>query len=187
MKQIKEKPQHKFNKIYLLLMIILIALILTNIYLITFKPKEEIKIPGIQEIKEEEILKALSVDDYYKTDVNVTVNGLFLTNNCKSLILSVDEFQAYSIDRGIKKHVDFRPTVHDLIEDILQSFKVKVTMAKISEIGEGTYYANLILKQDGKVLNLDSKPSDAVAVAVREDAPIFVKKNLLDEFGVKSC
>jgi len=182
----REIKKTKGNKLYLILGVLLLVALLLNIYLVNFKNKE-VKEPAIQDITEEEILKVLAVDDYDKVQVNVTLNGLFLTSRCKSIIMGIEDFQAYSINQGINKKVDFRPTVHDLIEDILQTFNMKVFMVKISNMEDGTYYSNLILKQGGKILNLDAKPSDAIAVAVREDAPVYVKKSLLEEFGVKIC
>jgi bifunctional DNase/RNase len=60
-------------------------------------------------------------------------------------------------------------------------------MVKITEVKNNTFFGKLILRQNGKILSLDSRPSDATAIAVRTNSPIYVKTELLKEFGKKIC
>lgn len=125
------------------------------------------------------------------SEVNISVNSptaaIILTEDCKSIIMTTTEQQIYSIQKGLEERTEARPTTHDLIEDTLENFGIKVLMVKIVTLKEGTYYANLILKKENKILNLDAKPSDSIAIAVRTNAPVYVKKSLLTQYGQKTC
>ena len=79
----------------------------------------------------------------------------------------------------------FRPLTHDLLQNILGELKTSVTKVIITEIRGNTFYAVILLKSRGKDLVIDSRPSDAIALAVRVDAPIFVSTDLLLKRGIK--
>ncbi|HDD71504.1 MAG TPA: bifunctional nuclease family protein, partial [Candidatus Aenigmarchaeota archaeon] len=74
----------------------------------------------------------------------------------------VDKSQAISIARGQNNIRYFRPLTHDLADDILKNYGIKILMVKITELKNNTYFARLILRQGNKVLSLDSRPSDAL-------------------------
>lgn len=74
-----------------------------------------------------------------------------------------------------------RPMTHDLMKNMLEALGVKVTKVMVSELHDNTFYAHVILDQKGKEIDLDSRPSDAIALALRTKAPIFVDKKVIDK------
>ncbi|HEY7440533.1 MAG TPA: bifunctional nuclease family protein [Acidimicrobiia bacterium] len=79
-----------------------------------------------------------------------------------------------------------RPMTHDLFKTVLDGMGVTLTQVVITQLQEGTFYAEITLDRAGTVDNVSSRPSDAIALAVRYDpqVPIFVEENVLDEAGV---
>jgi bifunctional DNase/RNase len=78
-----------------------------------------------------------------------------------------------------------RPMTHDLLMNIIDTFEGEVTRITVTELKESTFYALLTVVKDGSEIDLDSRPSDALALAVRTDAPIFASTELLDENGIE--
>ena len=72
-----------------------------------------------------------------------------------------------------------RPMTHDLIKTMLEALGVKIKKVTVSELHDNTFYAHIILDQKGKEIDLDSRPSDAIALALRTKAPIFVDKKVI--------
>jgi bifunctional DNase/RNase len=78
-----------------------------------------------------------------------------------------------------------RPMTHDLLMSVIETFEGEVTRITVTELKESTFYALLTVVKDGSEIDLDSRPSDALALAVRTDAPIFASTELLDENGIE--
>jgi len=78
-----------------------------------------------------------------------------------------------------------RPMTHDLLADVIGQLKASVTSVLVTELRENTFYAVLHLDAGGQEIHVDSRPSDAIALAVRTDAPIFASANLLDANGIE--
>ena len=74
-----------------------------------------------------------------------------------------------------------RPLTHDLIKNIAESLKVKITKIVVTEILDNTYYALVCLSDGKKETLVDSRPSDAVAVALRVSAPIYVEESIMEQ------
>lgn len=89
--------------------------------------------------------------------------------------------EADSIALALGKVVTPRPLTHDLVRNIVNGLKVKVTRIVITEIFDNTYYALIYLNDSKKEVPIDSRPSDAVAVALRVNAPIFVEDGILEK------
>jgi hypothetical protein len=77
-----------------------------------------------------------------------------------------------------------RPLTHDLTINLLAELGASLEWVVITEVRDHTYYAELHLQRDGEPLVVSSRPSDAIALAVRADAEIFAAEDLLDEVGV---
>jgi bifunctional DNase/RNase len=92
-------------------------------------------------------------------------------------------FEATSIDRRVKNFQSPRPLTHDLLVNIVESLGAELDSVVISELREHTYYAKLRVRQDGELIEIDSRPSDAIAVAVTCDPhlPIYVAEEVLDD------
>jgi uncharacterized protein len=78
-----------------------------------------------------------------------------------------------------------RPMTHDLLSDVLSELDVNCTRVAVTELRENTFYASITLKVDGKELEIDSRPSDALALAVRAGAPIFAAEEVIAESAIE--
>jgi len=78
-----------------------------------------------------------------------------------------------------------RPMTHDLLTSIIGRFEADVARITVTELKESTFYATLTLAKDGDEIEIDSRPSDALALAVRTDAPIFASTALIDENAIE--
>lgn len=89
--------------------------------------------------------------------------------------------EGYAIDRRTRSVAVQRPMTHDLIERMIEQFEFKLDQIVISELRDSTFYAKLVLRRGGEVIEVDSRPSDAIAVGAGTDAPIFVDESVLKE------
>lgn len=92
-------------------------------------------------------------------------------------------FEATSIDRRVKAYRAPRPLTHDLLVNIVEAMGGELESVVINELRDHTYFAKLRILRDGELLEIDSRPSDAIAVAVTCDPqlPIYVAEDVLDE------
>ncbi|HPM83103.1 MAG TPA: bifunctional nuclease family protein [Candidatus Anammoximicrobium sp.] len=92
-------------------------------------------------------------------------------------------FEATSIDRRVKGYQTPRPLTHDLIVNVVEELNGELDSVIISGLREGTYYAVLRVRRDGELVEIDSRPSDAIAVAVTcsPPLPIYVNEEVLEE------
>lgn len=77
-----------------------------------------------------------------------------------------------------------RPMTHDLMKSILEEMAVRVQRIVITELREGTFYAQIDMQRNGSAYEISSRPSDAIALAVRVAAPIFANEDVLDEAAI---
>ncbi len=89
--------------------------------------------------------------------------------------------EAYAIDRRTKGIAVQRPLTHDLIERLIAQLDCQLEQVVISELRDSTFYAKLILRRDGELIEIDSRPSDAIAIGAGTPAPIFVDESVLRE------
>ena len=78
-----------------------------------------------------------------------------------------------------------RPMTHDLLTSVIGSFNAEVSRITVTELKESTFYAKLTLTKDGDEIEVDSRPSDALALAVRTEAPIYASTQLIDENAIE--
>ncbi len=133
----------------------------------------------------------LSTQGYTKVDVQVSAAGdvglVTIQGNCYQLTANTELSQVESIANGQEGRIGFRPGTHDLFKDALGSLDVNVVMVKIIDMQNNSYIGRLILKQGNKIVSLDSRPSDGIAVAVRTNAPVYMKDELLKAQGKYVC
>jgi len=89
--------------------------------------------------------------------------------------------EANAIALQIEKVDMARPMTHDLIKGLLNHLDVKVIKIVVSELKDNTFYAVLFLEVEGKIVTVDARPSDAIAIAMRTDSPIFVTDQVLSK------
>ncbi|WP_422930883.1 bifunctional nuclease family protein [Singulisphaera sp. PoT] len=92
-------------------------------------------------------------------------------------------YEASSIDRRVRGIPSPRPLTHDLLANTIELLNGELQDIYISELREHTYYAKLRIRHGGELIEVDSRPSDAIAVAVTIDVPIFVAEDIIDEVG----
>ena len=102
----------------------------------------------------------------------------------RRLPIIIGAFEAQAIALELEKIQPPRPMTHDLIRDLFDSVSADVTDILIDELREGTFFAKIRYSVSGSENQLDCRPSDAVALAVRVGAPIFVAPAVLDEAGI---
>jgi len=124
--------------------------------------------------------------------IEVNVNGIFLTqsqasgiilkekNGDRTLPIVIGEYEAQSIALGLENIKPPRPITHDLTLNILESCGVMMDSVLITELKNNTYYAVIRLKKKLKYWDVDARPSDAIAMAVRSTIPIFVDEEVMN-------
>jgi bifunctional DNase/RNase len=90
-------------------------------------------------------------------------------------------FEATSIDRRVKNMPSPRPLTHDLVAGVIESLGGELRDIFISELKEHTYFARLRIRMNGEMVEVDCRPSDAIALAVTAKVPIYVADEVLDE------
>ena len=99
----------------------------------------------------------------------------------RSFSIMIGIFEATSIDRRVKKLPSPRPLTHDLVANVVEQLGGEISDVYISELRDHTYYAKLRIRNDGELVEVDSRPSDAIALAVTANVPIYVAEDVLDE------
>jgi bifunctional DNase/RNase len=100
-------------------------------------------------------------------------------NGAGTLPIWIGKPEADSIALALGKVATPRPLTHDLVKNIVDGLRVKIVKIVVTEISDNTYYALICLNDGGKETLIDSRPSDAVAVALRASAPIFVEDSIM--------
>ena len=108
-------------------------------------------------------------------------------DNRKALPIWIGSAEASAIIRKIENLTVARPMTHDLIINIIEKLGYNLDKVLINDVEKDTYYATLYLKNDNdEELEIDSRPSDAIALAIRVDAPIFVTANVISNRSVST-
>ena len=90
-------------------------------------------------------------------------------------------FEAVAIDRKIREVETPRPLTHDLLANAISSLSGTLEKVIVTDLRNNTFYATLVIRQNGNVVEVDSRPSDAIALAVRLDTPIYVEESVIDQ------
>jgi len=112
---------------------------------------------------------------------------LWDTNGNAVLPIWVGIYEANAIALEIEKVQTPRPMTHDLLRNVLLGLNVRVHKVVVNELREDTFYALIWVERDGQVMSIDSRPSDALALALRVDCPIFVEEEVLKNSKVSSA
>lgn len=108
-------------------------------------------------------------------------------DNRKALPIWIGSAEASAIIRKIENLTVARPMTHDLIIDIIEKTGHKLDRVEINDVEKETYYASIVVvDKNGKEAEIDSRPSDAIAVAIRTEAPIFVSAKVLSSGSVST-
>ena len=106
------------------------------------------------------------------------------TKQERYLFIWIAHAEAYAIAVELQGTTSLRPLTHDLLKNVIGELGAKLVSIVISDLIDEIFYARLILDVDGRHVEIDSRPSDAIALAVRAKTPIFVEESVLERAGV---
>lgn len=106
-------------------------------------------------------------------------------NGVRKLPIVIGGFEAQAIAVALENMQPTRPLTHDLIKNMMDAFSLQLTEIIIYKIQEGIFYSKLICQSPTETIEVDSRTSDALAIAVRFDAPIYTYENILDSAGMQ--
>jgi bifunctional DNase/RNase len=104
----------------------------------------------------------------------------------RRLPIIIGTFEAQAIALELEHIKPPRPMTHDLLKNMIQNFGANVNQVFINDLSEGTFFAKIIYENDGQQMEQDARPSDAIALAVRFNASIYVAGEILEEAGIVS-
>ncbi len=96
----------------------------------------------------------------------------------------VGPYEAEAISVALQELEMARPLTHDLLKDVITIFGAKVMRVEINSLRENIFYGMIVTERQGEVIRIDSRPSDAIAIAVRTHAPIMVDPKVLENAGI---
>jgi len=103
----------------------------------------------------------------------------------KFLPIWIGHPEAAAILMKLQSQAPPRPMTHDLVTDMLDQLGAQVIRITVTELRENTFYAQITVQQDGSEIEIDSRPSDAIALAIRADAPIFAADRVIEESAIE--
>jgi len=122
---------------------------------------------------------------YSETQTGAYVLFLSEPVSQKKIPIVIGGLEAHAITLGLEKDIKpQRPLTHDLMKSLMDVYQIKLKKVIINKLEQGIFYALLITEKDGKEQAIDSRTSDAIALAVRFDVPIFCKQSILEEAGI---
>jgi bifunctional DNase/RNase len=120
-------------------------------------------------------IRGLLVDPVNNTPIVILKDA----NSDTVLPIWVGVFEASAIQMEIEKVSTPRPMTHDLIKNVLSGLDAHVHKVVVTELKDDTFYAVIWMERDGRIISVDSRPSDALALALRVDCPIYVDEEVL--------
>ncbi len=106
-------------------------------------------------------------------------------NNERYLPIWIGPYEAESITIALQEIEVARPQTHDLLKNIIGTLNGRLLRIEVIALKDEVFFGNLVVEANGRVLNIDSRPSDALALAVRAHVPILVSRDVLDSAGVE--
>ena len=128
------------------------------------------------------------------SEVEVRIRGLVMDPNTRMPIVVLNDlsgevvlpiwvglFEANAIALEIEKSTTPRPMTHDLLRNVIQGLNAQVTRVVVAALREDTFHATIWMEQGNEPVAIDARPSDAIALALRADCPIYVSRELLEQ------
>ncbi len=120
---------------------------------------------------------------FFDSETNQSIVVLKEESSGRTLPIWVGLFEANAITMGIEHTWTPRPMTHDLIKNVIDGMSAKVRQITVNDLRSNTFYAVILIEVNGRKVEVDSRPSDAIALALRVEAPIFVAEKVLDSAG----
>lgn len=105
-------------------------------------------------------------------------------NGSRRLPIIIGMFEAQAIAIEIERITPNRPMTHDLFRSMAEAFEIRVVEVIISDLREGVFFAKLVCMNEDRRVEIDARPSDAIAIALRFNAPVYTSENVLMEAGI---
>ena len=102
----------------------------------------------------------------------------------RMLLIWIGSPEAAAIQSNIKGEEATRPMTHDLMKNLIENLQGEVASVCIHSVEDGTYFGRVTLHADGQTIDIDARPSDAIALALRFEAPIYVAEEVIEEHGL---
>jgi bifunctional DNase/RNase len=142
-------------------------------------PPEELEARRSRELNEKEV-KVVGVYDHPRGPF-----VLLRDSRGRAMPIWIGSAEALSISIALEGTATQRPLTHELMRQVLERMGGKIEYALVDDLWSNTYYAKLNLQTNGKTMDIDCRPSDAIALAVRARVPIYVADHVLEEAQVE--
>ena len=127
----------------------------------------------------------VKVSPYLREDRPLVWLGEKSADQPRLLPIAIGEFEAAAIQMQLEEDEPIRPISYDLLSSMLTRLEVAVRQVVIHTVRRSVYYAKVVVEKNHKIQDIDSRPSDAIALALRTGSPIFVSRELLNEVGIE--
>jgi hypothetical protein len=134
-----------------------------------------------EKVVQEVTIKNVKMTPDEKTPVLILQNK---TDENQVMPIWIGVSEGFAIVQALEEHETARPMTHDLMTNILKEFDMKVVRVVVTDLKKNTFYARIIIETDGTLKEIDARPSDSIALALRTGAPIFVAKSVLSQSGI---
>jgi bifunctional DNase/RNase len=122
---------------------------------------------------------------YFVSTITGPQAVVFLSDNGDRMVpIYIGPAEAISIDIALRKETTPRPMTHDLVKSIMDSFGIGIDQIIIDDLDEQVFYARLMLRDGAREIEIDARPSDCIALAVRSDARILIEQGILDKVSI---
>jgi len=132
--------------------------------------------------------------DYFISDDFAEVNNIIIQENmiavgvdCKGIVAGISPERAMYIQQGIDKVLDVRPNIYDVFKRTIDHYNITLEDIKIVSYADEIYYSETVFKLNNRIFKVDSRPSDAIALALRTDSKVYINKTLLELYGQEIC
>ena len=105
-------------------------------------------------------------------------------NTERYLTIWVGPYEAEAITVALQEIEKVRPLTHDLLKNVFGAFNARITRVEIVKLQDETFFGNIVAEVDGREVSIDSRPSDAIAIAVRAHVPILVHTSVMEAAGM---
>ncbi len=125
--------------------------------------------------------------DFVPANISIAANVVTLQNGCHAISFPVTSDQALSISQGLTNNPGMRPLTHDILKDVIDGFNLTVLNARIERFDNDIYYARMFVQQGNKIMDIDLRPSDVIALSLRTRNTLYMNSTMLNEQGINIC
>ena len=151
----------------------------------SFSSELENRMPGdTGEKLEEKEVKVMGVYEHLEQGMEPAAFVLLRDNRGRQVLIWIGRYEAYAISLALEGSTPDRPMTHDLLKNMMDRLGGRMERVVIDDLWHETYYAKISLASNGHFVDVDSRPSDAIALALRARAPIYVAESVLQQAAV---